>query len=176
MKKAAFLLIFCFVLSPVARASANSNQEMELIYKRNMGKAPEDWDYKVIKVAPDGTGHLLVDVVLNREVHALLTLDTGAPVVCLTANIARKLGFDLDKMKNLEEVMLLNGKHKVANVYLKSVDLGGAEQENVPAVLFLEDDKSLAGAFKDGLLGLSFLKKFNFTLDDKNSELILRKK
>jgi clan AA aspartic protease (TIGR02281 family) len=149
---------------------------MDLIYRRNIGKAPEDWETKVIKVIPDGRGHLLVDAVINGEVHASLTLDTGSPVLCLSANIARSLGLDLDNMKNVEEIMLLNGKHKVARVNLKSVNLGGAEQENIPAAIFLEDDKEVADSFNDGLLGLSFLSGFNFTLDGNNSELILKKK
>jgi len=175
MKKAAFLLIFLFILLPIAYASVISygESESERIYKANSGQ--EDGDTKVIKVIPDGRGHLLVDAVLNGDVHASLTVDTGAPELCLTANMAKRLGFDLDNMKNVGEIMLLNGKHKVAHVYLKSVNLGGVEQENVPAAVFLEDDKEVVGAFNDGLLGLSFLSKFNFTLDENNGNLILKK-
>jgi clan AA aspartic protease (TIGR02281 family) len=176
MKRTAFLLICIFVLLPAACIGGNSDDDMELIYRRNTGKGQEDWDDKVIKVTPDGRGHLLVDAVLNGEVHASLMLDTGSPVVCLTADIAGKLGLDPDKMKDIEEIMVLNGKHKVVRVNLKSVDLGGAEQENIPAVVMLDDDKTVADAFNDGLLGMSFLGKFYFTLDDKNGELILREK
>ncbi|MCX5707765.1 MAG: TIGR02281 family clan AA aspartic protease [Candidatus Omnitrophica bacterium] len=175
MKKIIFLPVFFFILLPMAY-SVTFDDEMERIYRKNTGDAQEDWDAKIIPVVPDGKGHLLVDTVLNGEVHASLTLDTGSPVLCLTSDIAQRLDLDLDNMKDVGEIMLLNGKHKVAHVNLKSVDLGGVEQENVPAVVFLDNDKTIADAFNDGLLGLSFLKKFNFTLDEKNRELILRKK
>jgi clan AA aspartic protease (TIGR02281 family) len=175
MKKSAFLLIFFFALLPIAHSGPTFDQEMERIYRKNAGKGQEDEGTKVIKVAPDGSGHLLVNAVLNGKVNASLTLDTGSPLLCLTANIARKLGFDLGNLKNVGEVMLLNGKHKVAYVNLKSVNLGGAEQENVPAAVLLDDDKGVANTFNDGLLGLSFLSKFNFTLDGDKGELILKK-
>jgi len=156
--------------------SVTFDDEMERIYRKNIAGSQDDGGAKVVKVVPDGNGHLLADVVLNGEVHALLTLDTGSPVLCLTFDIARKLGFDLDEMKDIGEIMLLNGKHKVGHVNLKSVDLGGARQENIPAVVFLEDDRTIANFFNDGLLGLSFLKKFNFTLNEQDGELILMKK
>jgi clan AA aspartic protease (TIGR02281 family) len=175
MKKAAFTLIFFFFLSPMAH-SVTFDNEMERIYRKNAIQGAGDEDVKVIKVVGDGKGHMLVDTVLNGEVHALLTLDTGSPLVCLTADIAKQLNYDLGNIKNVGEIMLLNGKHRVGHVNLKSVNLEGAQEENVPAVVFLEDDKTVANAFNDGLLGLSFLKKFNFTIDGKNGELILRKK
>jgi clan AA aspartic protease (TIGR02281 family) len=175
MNKITLSLIFLFILLPLAYSGPTFDEEMERIYRKNTGKGQEDQDTKVIKVAPDGSGHLLVNAVLNGDVNVSLTLDTGSPLLCLTANIGRRLGFDLDNTKNVGEIMLLNGKHKVAYVNLKSVNLEGAEQENVPAVVFLEDDKGLANTFNDGLLGLSFLSKFNFTLDGDKGELILKK-
>ena len=184
IKKVALLLIIIFIFLPIVYTYSKTSaidDDMERIFRENSREngaseeVQEDWDTKIIKVVPDGTGHLLVDVVLNGDVHARLTIDTGAPDVCLTADIARKLGFDLGNMKNIGESMVLNGKHKVAYVRLKSLNLGGAEQENVPAAVFLEDDREISNALNDGLLGLSFLSKFNFTLDKRNSRLILKK-
>lgn len=175
MNKVTFFLVVIFILLPITYSSPTFDEEMERIYRKNTGKGEEDQDTNVIKVARDESGHLLVNAVLNGDVDVSLTLDTGSPLLCLTANIGRRLGFDLDNMKNVGEIMLLNGKHKVAYVHLKSVNLGGAEQENVSAAVFLEDDKGVANAFNDGLLGLSFLSKFNFTLDGDKGKLILKK-
>lgn len=176
MKKTAFLLIFFFILLPIAYARIitinNAGDASGRIFKEN---SEEDWNTKVIKVTPDRRGHIFVDVVLNGDVHALLMVDTGAPGLCLTADIARRLGFDLDNMKNVGTIMFLNGMHKVAYVYLKSVNLGGVEQENIPAAVLLEDDKGVVNTFQDGLLGLSLLSKFNFTLDGNNGELTLKR-
>lgn len=179
MKKAGLLLISLFILLPIAyaRISSNSDDDMKRIYDRKMtpGEVQDDWDSKIIKVTPDGRGHLLVDAVLNGDVHASLTVDTGAPQLCLTADMARRLGLDPGKMKSAGEMMFLNGKHKFAQVYLKSVNLGGAEQEHILAAVFLEDDKEIADALRDGLLGLSFLNKFNFSIDKSKNELILKR-
>ena len=66
---------------------------------------------------------------------------------------------------------VLNGKYKAAAVSLDSVQLGQAQAEDVNATVLLEDSKEI----KDGLLGLSFLSKFHFTLDQTGQKLILRK-
>ena len=68
-------------------------------------------------------------------------------------------------------VEVLNGKYKAAAVSLDSVKLGEAQAQDVSATVLLEDSKEI----KDGLLGLSFLSKFHFTLDQAGQKLILRK-
>jgi predicted aspartyl protease len=55
------------------------------------------------------------------------------------------------------------------------VKVGRAEAQHIDAVILLKKDKELETRFKDGLLGLSFLSKYHFALDQKNARLILRK-
>ncbi|MCX5711817.1 MAG: hypothetical protein NTY47_01950 [Candidatus Omnitrophica bacterium] len=93
MKKAILLLILLFISLPIAYA-ANSSAEMDRIFRTNSDdnwtpeKAQANWNAKVIKVTPDGRGHLLVRAVINRDVDTLLTIDTGAPELFLSASIA----------------------------------------------------------------------------------------
>ncbi len=124
----------------------------------------------IIPLVPDGQGHLLADVLINNTIHASLVVDTGSPVVMLTSAFIQKLGLDLSK-SNEGYVEVLNGKYKAAAVLLNSVKLGGAQAQEVSATVLLEDSKEI----KDGLLGLSFLSKFHFTLDQTGQKLILKK-
>lgn len=119
-------------------------------------------------------GSLFVNVLLNEKVPASLVIDTGCPVVILTATIARQLGIDLKSIRHVTETMLINGKHRVGRVTLKSVKLGDLEEKDVEAEVFLEDDKVIQRDIDDGLLGMSFLNKFDVIFDRRNSKLIFK--
>jgi len=130
----------------------------------------KDLEGVVIPLVPDGQGHLLADVLINGSVHASLVVDTGSPVVMLTSSFVQKLGLDLTQA-NTGYVEVLNGKYKAAAVSLDSVKLGDAQAEDVGATVLLENNKEIS----DGLLGLSFLSKFHFTLDQTGQKLVLKK-
>lgn len=130
----------------------------------------KDLEGIIIPLVPDGQGHLLADVLINGKTHASLVVDTGSPVVMLTSAFIQKLGLDLSQSSK-GYVEVLNGKYKAASVSLDSVKLGGTQAQDVGAAILLEDSKGI----KDGLLGLSFLSKFHFTLDQTGQKLILRK-
>ena len=125
----------------------------------------------IIPLVPDGQGHLLADVLINNKIHASLVVDTGSPVVMLTSSFIQKLGLNLSQSNEQGYVEVLNGKYKAVAVSLDSVQLGRAQAGDVNATVLLEDSKEI----KDGLLGLSFLSKFHFTLDQTGQKLILRK-
>ena len=130
----------------------------------------KDLEGIIIPLVPDGQGHLLADVLINNKIYASLVVDTGSPVVMLTSSFLQKLGLDLGQ-SHVGYVELLNGKYKAAAVSLDSIKLGEAQAQDVSATVLLEDSKGI----KDGLLGLSFLSKFHFTLDQAGQKLILRK-
>jgi clan AA aspartic protease (TIGR02281 family) len=104
-------------------------------------------------------------------VHASLIVDTGSPVVMLTSSFIKKLGLDLSQ-SNVGSVEILNGKYKAAEISLDNIKLGEVQAQNVSATVLLEDN---AEKINDGLLGLSFLSRFHFTLDQTGQKLILRK-
>ena len=123
-----------------------------------------------IPLTPDGQGHLLADVLINNTIHASLIVDTGSPVLMLNSAFVQKLGVDLSQ-SNQGYVEVLNGKYKAAAVSLDSVGVGDAQARDVGAAVLLEDSKGV----NDGLLGMSFLSKFHFTLDQTGQKLVLRK-
>jgi clan AA aspartic protease (TIGR02281 family) len=127
-----------------------------------------------IPLISDNEGHFFVNVLINDHIPASLIVDTGAPTVLLSSRFVRALGVDPGRAPT-GTVTALNGKHRAAQVRLRSIKLGRAWKQNIDATVLLEKDSEVEDRFRDGLLGLSFLNKYHFTLDQKNRRLILRK-
>ncbi|MBU0547553.1 MAG: retroviral-like aspartic protease family protein [Candidatus Omnitrophica bacterium] len=121
------------------------------------------------------SGHVKVTTTLNNKIKANLILDTGASLVILSNKIANKLGVDVnDQSAHPIEMILADGRKVEAKmIFLESVSVQDSEVKNIEAAILPE--KESAAIPEDGLLGMSFLKKFNFKIDQKNDKLILEK-
>ena len=121
------------------------------------------------------SGHVKVTTTLNKNVKANLILDTGSSLVILSNKIANSLGIDSNSKDSMPvELIMADGrKAKARMVILESVGVQDSEVENIEAAILPEEDS--ASIPEDGLLGMSFLKKFNFKIDQKNDKLILEK-
>ena len=108
---------------------------------------------------------------INDVGDAQLLLDTGAALVTLSEIAARRLGVEL-KGKDFITLTLANGSTvKAEPVMLKSVQVGDARLENVPAaVLAAEESGDM-----DGLLGMSFLQAFKVHINGANGDLALER-
>ncbi len=120
------------------------------------------------------SGHIFVQVRINDKVPAELLLDTGASFVLLSNEIGRRLGVDKDKRKNIVKMQVADGRQVDAQyVLLESLKVQGVEAKKVDAAVLLDDVTGIK--FKDGLLGMSFLKNFNFKIDQANNRVILER-
>jgi len=121
------------------------------------------------------SGHVVVATTLNKQVKANLILDTGASLIILSHKIANNLGIDAElKSANPIELILADGRRiEARKMILKNVSVQDSEVENIEAAVLSEEES--AAIPEDGLLGMSFLKKFNFKIDQKNDKLILEK-
>ena len=129
---------------------------------------PQGFEYS------DETNSMLVKVVLNGQLKVNLVLDTGASLLVLKKDIAKKLGVDTGKQAQDVTLILADGRHITARyVVLQRVAAAGMQAENVEAAVLLEDIPELR--LGDGLLGMSFLKNFNFKIDYRNKRLILER-
>lgn len=120
-----------------------------------------------------GAQGILLPVTLNKKVEASLVLDTGASIILLRKDVVKKLGLNLDTAKFDMQVQLADGrKVNAKHVVLESVRVQNSEALNVDAAVLLDE----AGiSFGEGLLGMSFLNRFNFKVDQKEKKLILEK-
>jgi len=120
-------------------------------------------------------GHIFVNALLNKKVSVQLLMDTGASAIVLTHKIGEQLGINTDnRKKDIVKLQLADGRKIDAKyISLKSVTVQGVEATNVDAAVLLDDVGD--NNFKDGVLGMSFLNKFNFKVDQNNKQLILEK-
>lgn len=122
-------------------------------------------------------GYIIVNAFLNKKINATLIVDTGASGVLLSKDIGDKLGIMVDKAagkKNpIVQISLADGRKAEARyVVLESVKVEDVEVNNVEGAILLDDKADIT---YDGLLGMSFLNKFNFKFNQKEGKLVLEK-
>jgi aspartyl protease family protein len=117
---------------------------------------------QVVK-SPDG--HYWADAnVDGTAVHLLV--DTGATAVALTADDAKRLGFQPESLNYAYQVTTANGPARAAKVNLASVSVAGAQVQNVDALVI---DKGL----QTSLLGMTYLGRLS-QFEATPTSLILR--
>lgn len=133
----------------------------------------EEGKPKAVEFSQDNQS-IRLNVILNKKVSAALLLDTGATITVLRKAMAGKLGIDLGRVKPDIRLTLADGRQVNAKrINLSSVQIERVEAKNVEAAVMLDDIGDIG--FGDGLLGMSFLKKFNFRVDYRERKLILEK-
>lgn len=116
---------------------------------------------------------IVVEATLNEKTQASLLLDTGASMVMLRKSIAQKMGIDLQGLKPDMQAKLADGRQiNAKHIILKSIKVQGIEEENVDAAILLDE---AGGMDFDGLLGMSFLKRFNFKINYQEKKLTLER-
>jgi aspartyl protease family protein len=109
-----------------------------------------------MRVQRAGTS-MLVDVRLNNSVTAPFLIDTGASDVLIPQSVADRLGLQIGPDTRTKRYSTANGVVEHPVVMLRSVSLGEASVENVPA--------SVSPSMEVGLLGLSFFNHFTYNID-----------
>ncbi|MCX5714534.1 MAG: retropepsin-like aspartic protease [Candidatus Omnitrophica bacterium] len=141
--------------------------------KQEKRKVEDEKAPKKVEFAIDAQ-EMMVDGELNGLVNVSLMLDTGASLVILKRSIADRLGIDLNSINRDVTLSVADGRQiKAKYVILNSVRIKDITASNVEAAIMMDN---VEGAkFQDGLLGMSFLKRFNFKVDHKNNKLIIEK-
>ena len=148
----------------------NEADKRELTRQLDIEKDKESQRIELVQ----NQGAIFVDALINNKAHATLVLDTGASITAITEKVAAKLGIKMSSVKETLQVQLADGRKVEAKVIvLENIKIKNVETYNVAAAI-IPNTVGDAG-FKDGLLGMSFLKNFNFTVDQKNNKLILEK-
>jgi clan AA aspartic protease (TIGR02281 family) len=174
-----------FLKSEIADISRSSGAETDSLRNRwqknkleldnKLAKQKLEDEAKPRKAAfsHDAAG-ITLGVTLNNKVKATMVLDTGASLILVTRAVAKKLGVNLDKLKPDIKVQVADGRTvDAARFILNSVKVENSEVENVEAAVLM--DEKVDFKFADGLLGMSFLRNFNFKIDQKEKKLILEK-
>jgi len=169
-------------INSISRSSTGESAALRQKWEKNrletrgrisQQKREEEVKPKEVEFSKDSLG-IIVRATLNKKVEADLVLDTGATLTMIRKNVAEKLGINVDRLKPDLKSILADGRQVNAKyIVLDSVRVENSESENVEACILLDD---VAGQeMYDGLLGMSFLKRFNFKIDHKEKKLILEK-
>ncbi len=119
-------------------------------------------------------GYMVVDAVLNKKVNVSLIVDTGASIILLTNATAKKLGVDIKKQGLPIQLQVADGRKIEARyIVLESVKIKDAEAKDVEAAILMDNSQQIGS--KDGLLGMSYLRRYNFKFDYTNGKLTLEK-
>jgi clan AA aspartic protease (TIGR02281 family) len=120
------------------------------------------------EVALEGSGATWqVHATVNGRLHGLFLLDTGATFCVLTPDAARRLGITPGEQHVL--LHTANGAIAAPVVELGSVEVGGNRAQGVQAVIQQAVDGPL-----DGIIGLSFLNRFSYSIVPSRHVLRLR--
>jgi len=117
---------------------------------------------------------LFVETLLNRRQKAHLMVDTGCADTQISARLANRLG--IDKFSGHPVQCVLAGGYTVTGrvVTIREVRIADVRVNNVSAVVLDEDTE--IGSGRDGLLGMSFLNNFIFSIDADKGIMILERK
>jgi len=123
----------------------------------------------------DRSGHLIVETLLNKKTKVNLMLDTGSSLIVLSNKAAQDLRIppSNDPRDFIFLVMADGRKVGARKIVLDSVSVQGSELKKVEAAVLLKEESNLLSG--DGLLGMSFLKRFSFKIDRKANKLVLEK-
>lgn len=141
-----------------AASTANANNAGD----QERGQRPLGY----VELTADGSGHYRTDLEINgRGVGAMV--DTGATLVALSHEDARRAGILLSSSDYTHRVRTANGIAKVAPVTLSRVRLGDITIRNVKGVVTEQ------GAMDGTLLGMSFLSRLS-RFEIRDGRLILQ--
>ena len=149
------LLIFLIIFfEDVIDQQTNPNQSLNTQYT--------EAGVREVELKRNRYGHYVTDGSINGQ-HVVFMLDTGATGVAVPQHIANDLQL---KRGQAIQVQTANGVATGYNSILERVAVDGIELENVRAIINPNDDSDVI------LLGMSFLKKIEFT--QRGDILILR--
>jgi clan AA aspartic protease (TIGR02281 family) len=125
------------------------------------------------EVLPLGrTGQTVTVPVSINGVPGRFILDTGATFVALKRSFAQRAKVDVDESSSIR-LATANGITEARRGHAKSVALKKLAAQDV-AIVVQADDRATYGDKIDGLLGMSFLSRFDMTIDAKSVRLKAR--
>jgi clan AA aspartic protease (TIGR02281 family) len=120
------------------------------------------------EVPLDGNGATwLVRATLNGNVTGLFLIDTGASLCVVAPGTARRLNAAPSGEET--ELHTANGVVRAPVIHLRTLDVGGNRARDVPAIVH-----PAVGPPLDGILGLSYLNNFSYSIDPKRRILRLK--
>lgn len=167
--------IQALVNSPDKNTREKAEEEMRILFKaRGLLLQQEDVEKQsfpgktTVKLQKLGVA-MSVEVVLNGKEKRDFILDTGATLTSITPSLADALGLRVSSVH--VPCVTANGEIETGSLTkIPSIKVGDMEMKNVTTLIFPLDVMGFSG-----LLGLSFLNRFELTLNSQQGLLTLEK-
>jgi predicted aspartyl protease len=112
---------------------------------------------------------IIVDVTFNGSVTAPMAIDTGAPDMVISPELAERLGvFNKDQEKLIVTAGGIGGKVPAILTIIDQIQIGGAKGRFLPTTV----TPTISQAFQ-GLVGMDFVSNFSMKVDWKKKVVIL---
>ncbi|RJQ48728.1 MAG: hypothetical protein C4538_03340 [Nitrospiraceae bacterium] len=150
--------------SPPARPAEATDSQAEEI-------SPKPVEHPLKKyVIPysGGSRRIIIPVTFNGRITANMLLDTGAPGMHISNNLARELGLLDDKESNLwVTIGGIGGSVPAIFTIMDSIRVGEAENRFIPTFI----SPSISSEF-DGLIGMDFMADYEVKIDNQKQVVI----
>lgn len=120
--------------------------------------------------------HYLVDVTIidgDDEADLRLMIDTGASLTLVTPEAAERLAIVVDDSTRRQQLATPGGLVDAPLYQIEALAVGREIVWDLPIAIVPLD---IGGGHVDGLIGMDFLGKFEFTIDQDNQELTLTRR
>lgn len=126
-------------------------------------------DLGIIIPLMNQTNALMVSAKLNDRATGTFVVDTGATYTSISQELADSMGPGLRYVGTVR-ITTANGQIDVPKVIIDRIRINNLEARNVEATVI---NLHKGGSFS-GLLGLSFLRNFQLTINPKSNQLVFR--
>jgi hypothetical protein len=111
---------------------------------------------------------IIVPVTLNDEVTANMALDTGAPGMIITPQLAERLGL-FEGGEGMVVIMAggIGGKTPAVRTIIDSVQIGGARDKFIPTTVVPLETKAF-----EGLIGMDFMSGYSINIEPKRRVVV----
>ena len=145
-----------------------AGEQRSLVLGQNLSFAPPAKGDQVILHA-DPRGHFYVTARVNNKSSIRLIVDTGATMVTLSYEDARRLNIATNYKKEPITITTANGLSTAYKIKLNYIQIGNIALSNIDAIVVARSNK-----LKIGLLGMSFLNRIAVKKDGSTMTLIKR--
>jgi aspartyl protease family protein len=145
-----------------------AGEQRSLVLGQNLSFAPPAKGDQVILHA-DPRGHFYVTARVNNKSSIRLIVDTGATMVTLSYEDARRLNIATNYKKEPITITTANGLSTAYKIKLNYIQIGNIALSNIDAIVVARSNK-----LKIGLLGMSFLNRMTVKKDGSTMTLIKR--
>ncbi len=120
----------------------------------------------------DPKGPIRCRGLINERAYVRFIVDTGASYSSIPASAVERLGINLRHVTSRVRISTANGESEVPYFKIDTIDVSGLTVKNTYVLVI--DLPSPDSEF--GLLGLDFLKHFDYTIDHRSGRMVLKQK